>query len=528
MKELYPPLYARIREQVDAGRFEPIGSMWVEADCNIPSGESLVRQIVHGKRFFMDEFGRETTDLWLPDVFGYSAALPQILAAAGVTSFVTQKMSWSETNRFPHSTFWWEGIDGTRTLAHFPPADTYNGDMSVLELAEGRPAVRAEGRVMPLAVPVRVRGRRRGTDAGDAGIGAPHAGPRRCAARRDGHRRGRSGTTFGRRRRTCRSGSASSTSSTTGAPTRPTDRSSARTGRTSSALRAAELWSVAAAQTDGWDGYPDATLDELWKLLLLNQFHDIIPGSSIHWVNEESLRDHAHVAERPPRARGHRGSGRSSSGSTPTGMTRPVVVFNAASRDRRELVELTTNGAPELVPVAVPACGYSTIDLDARAPVGPCSLGVGTWVRERAPPRRLGRRGRAHLRVRQGARSRGRRAWGDRQPVPAPRRPSARVRRVERRHRLPRPARRSHRRHLHRDRGDRPAPCRGAIRPSFRGVDDHADGPPGRGCSSHRLRDGGRLARAPQVPEGGVSGGRPRRRARPTRSSTDTSSGRPT
>jgi len=93
MKELYPPLYERMREQVEAGRFEPIGSMWVEADCNIPSGESLVRQIVHGKRFFLSEFGRETTDLWLPDVFGYSAALPQILKEAGVTSFLTQKMS---------------------------------------------------------------------------------------------------------------------------------------------------------------------------------------------------------------------------------------------------------------------------------------------------------------------------------------------------------------------------------------------------------------------------------------------------
>ena len=111
--------------------------MWVEADCNIPSGESLVRQIVHGKRFFLDEFGRETSDLWLPDVFGYSAALPQILKAAGITSFLTQKMSWSDVNRFPHSTFWWEGIDGTRILTHFPPADTYNGDMSVGELAKG-------------------------------------------------------------------------------------------------------------------------------------------------------------------------------------------------------------------------------------------------------------------------------------------------------------------------------------------------------------------------------------------------------
>ena len=125
IKEGYPPLYERIREQVQAGRFEPVGSMWVEADCNIPSGESLVRQIVHGKRFFLDELDRETTDLWLPDVFGYSAALPQILKEAGISTFLTQKMSWSEINRFPHNTFWWEGIDGTASSrTSRPPTPT--------------------------------------------------------------------------------------------------------------------------------------------------------------------------------------------------------------------------------------------------------------------------------------------------------------------------------------------------------------------------------------------------------------------
>ena len=101
MKDLYPPLYERIRERVEAGRFEPIGSMWVEADCNIPSGESLVRQIVHGKRFFLDEFGIETTDSLAARRVRVSAALPQILKEAGVASFLTQKMSWNQTNRFP-------------------------------------------------------------------------------------------------------------------------------------------------------------------------------------------------------------------------------------------------------------------------------------------------------------------------------------------------------------------------------------------------------------------------------------------
>src|SRR5207244_9529924 len=110
---------------------------WVELDCNVPSGESLVRQIVHGQRFWMQEFGVEVREVWLPDVFGYSAALPQLMRLAGVSRFLTQKLSWNQYNRMPHHTFWWEGIDGSRVLAHFPPADTYNGEMTLDQLTHG-------------------------------------------------------------------------------------------------------------------------------------------------------------------------------------------------------------------------------------------------------------------------------------------------------------------------------------------------------------------------------------------------------
>ena len=137
MKDEYPDLFGQIAEQVRLERWEPVGGMWVEPDTNVPSGESLVRQLVHGKRFFAEEFGVETHELWIPDVFGYSAALPQIARGAGVTSFITQKMSWNDTNRFPHTSFWWEGHDGSRLLAHFPPANTYNGDFSLGEVAAG-------------------------------------------------------------------------------------------------------------------------------------------------------------------------------------------------------------------------------------------------------------------------------------------------------------------------------------------------------------------------------------------------------
>jgi alpha-mannosidase len=100
--------------------------MWVEPDTNVPSGEALIRQILYGKRFFRDEFGIEPRTLWLPDVFGYSGSLPQILKKSGVEYFMTQKLSWNTFNTFPHHTFWWQGIDGSRVLAHLPPESTYN------------------------------------------------------------------------------------------------------------------------------------------------------------------------------------------------------------------------------------------------------------------------------------------------------------------------------------------------------------------------------------------------------------------
>ena len=100
--------------------------MWVESDTNMPGGEALARQFVAGKRFFREELGVDPQEVWLPDSFGYSAALPQIMAAAGARWFLTQKISWNETNVMPHHTFRWEGIDGTQIFTHFPPVDTYN------------------------------------------------------------------------------------------------------------------------------------------------------------------------------------------------------------------------------------------------------------------------------------------------------------------------------------------------------------------------------------------------------------------
>lgn len=126
IKENEPELFEEVKEMVKSGNWEIEGAMWVEPDCNLPSGESLCRQLLHGKRFMKQEFGVDSKILWLPDVFGYSAALPQILKKAGVTRFVTSKISWNETNMLPNDVFQWQGIDGTEILAYFMTAQDYN------------------------------------------------------------------------------------------------------------------------------------------------------------------------------------------------------------------------------------------------------------------------------------------------------------------------------------------------------------------------------------------------------------------
>jgi alpha-mannosidase len=124
-----PALFERVRARVEEGRWEPIGGMWVESDTNMPTGESLVRQLLYGQRYFERAFSVRSRVCWLPDCFGFSPALPQLLRQADIDSFFTIKVNWSETNRFPHDLFWWEGLDGTRVLAHVfnNPLSGYNG-----------------------------------------------------------------------------------------------------------------------------------------------------------------------------------------------------------------------------------------------------------------------------------------------------------------------------------------------------------------------------------------------------------------
>ena len=137
VEQLYPKLFDRIKEKVADGRFQPLGSTWVEMDVNMPTGESLVRQFLYGQRYYESRFGFRSKIFVLPDTFGYSSQLPQLCRLAGVPYFFTQKMSWNLVNQFPHNSFNWIGIDGSQVLTHLTPVDTYGAQANISELRKG-------------------------------------------------------------------------------------------------------------------------------------------------------------------------------------------------------------------------------------------------------------------------------------------------------------------------------------------------------------------------------------------------------
>ncbi|MFF0750586.1 alpha-mannosidase [Streptomyces sp. NPDC004267] len=295
IKEHRPEVYARVKKAVAEGRFVPAGGMWVESDTNMPSSEAMARQFVHGKRFFLDEFGIENQEAWLPDTFGFAGGLPQIIKEAGSKWLLTQKISWSQVNSFPHHTFWWEGIDGTRIYTHFPPIDTYNCSMQGREIAHAVRNFKDKGRASRSLAP---------TGWGDGGGGATREMIAKAARMRD-----LEGSARVRWERPAEF-FAKAQAEYPEPPVwvgelylelhRATLTSQARTKQGNRAsenlLREAELWSATAAVRTGLP-YPYEELDRIWKTVLLHQFHDILPGSSIAWVHREAEATYAAVAE---------------------------------------------------------------------------------------------------------------------------------------------------------------------------------------------------------------------------------------
>lgn len=286
IEEQYPELFERVRAAVAVGRIVPVGGMWVESDATMIGGESMVRQFLLGQRYFRDAFGVESDIVWLPDSFGFSGALPQIFRGVGATAFLTQKMSWSDTNRMPHHTFAWEGIDGSRILTHFPPVDSYMSDLGAadLEKAERQYAEKATGSssIVPFGWgdggggPTRemlATGRRKGDLEGSPRV--EFAGPARFfeEARSEFARPPVwSGELYLELHRGV---------FTSQAQTKQGNRRSERL------LHEAELWCATATIRAGVE-YPQRELDEAWRTVLLQQFHDILPGTSIAWVHEEA------------------------------------------------------------------------------------------------------------------------------------------------------------------------------------------------------------------------------------------------
>ncbi len=341
-----PELYERIKERIKEGRWELVGGMWVEPDLNIPSGESLMRQMLYGQRFYKEEFGLTSKIEWLPDTFGYCASLPQILKHGGVDYFMTTKLNWNDTNPFPYDLFHWVGIDGTPVLSYlnhgvnehtrpkdidehwqsYRQKDKHSGQMLLYGHGDGGGGVTREmlEYIDRADLMVGQPGSRYGT-AAEFFDGISRANPELPAWRGDLYLELHRGTYT-------------------------THAYNKRANRKAEILyREAELWNVLAAGTagDGADevtehaGYGQAleSLHKGWKLILLNQFHDIIPGSAITETYATSDKEYAEVFAEGQQAL-NIGSEALAGRIDTRGEGTPYVVFNSQGWNRFATVRI--------------------------------------------------------------------------------------------------------------------------------------------------------------------------------------------
>ncbi len=310
----YPELFQDIKEKIGEGRWEPIGGMWVEADCNLSGPESLARQFLLGRSFFREHFGpkAESPVLWLPDVFGYAWALPQLIKQAGLDYFFTIKIGWSQYNRLPYDTFWWQGLDGTRVLTHFsttkdpasPYAATYNSIANPEETIGTWINFQQKAIQNDLLMAF--------------GYGDGGGGPTREMLENLREMAKFPSTPQTRQRpvgdffRDLEANSGGLLPTWNGElylelhrGTYTTQSRNKRANRKSEfLLHDAEFVAALAALVDSGYEYPKATLNKAWELVCLNQFHDIIPGSSIHAVYIDSQQQYAEIRQMAEQVRG--------------------------------------------------------------------------------------------------------------------------------------------------------------------------------------------------------------------------------
>ncbi|XP_032655748.2 alpha-mannosidase 2C1 [Chelonoidis abingdonii] len=371
VRNWYPGLYAQIQDYAKEGRFIPVGGTWVEMDGNLPSGESMVRQFLQGQRFFQQQFGKLCLEFWLPDTFGYSAQLPQLMRGCGIRWFLTQKLSWSLVNTFPHSTFFWEGIDGSQVLTHFPPGNSYDLKGRVEEMLKTMNNNKDKGRV--------------NHSAALFGFGDGGGGPTQKMLDRlkrmsdtDGLPRVQMSTpdhffSMLEKEKTqlftwtgelfleLHNGTY-----TTQAQIKKGNRECERI------LHDAEVLSSFALTQKNTFQYPSIKLQHLWRLLLLNQFHDVLPGSCIQLVVEDAMKYYAEI-----RSMGGlliKDAVRSLFGElllTGPETEESLLVLNTLPWERTEVISRT--GAKTLALVKVPSMGYSAVE-DSLTPPHPVTV----------------------------------------------------------------------------------------------------------------------------------------------------------
>ncbi len=355
MKTDYPELYQRIKQAVEQDSIEPQGCVWVEADLNCSGGEALVRQILYGMKFLQEEFGRDTTYLWQPDVFGFTGALPQLLKKSGIRFVATQKLSWNMIDAYPHESFVWKGIDGSEVLVHFFPEKTYNGPAaprSSLTIAtEYKDRDVSSHALMVFGI-------------GDGGGGPGEEHLERLMRIRDveglpkisfssaadfferwsqeaEHFETWSGELYLERHQ----------------GTLTTQARSKRFNRKMElALREAEWLATLVSQQCG-ASYPQPELEEIWKEVLLYQFHDILPGSSIRRVYEESEARYRILSDAVETLIAQSECALEHQVNT-SQFKKPVLVLNSLSWERREWLR----SDDRWLRADIPAMGYTVVE----------------------------------------------------------------------------------------------------------------------------------------------------------------------
>ncbi|KAF4081342.1 hypothetical protein AMELA_G00160170 [Ameiurus melas] len=364
VKSWYPGLYSQIQHFVQKGQFIPVGGTWVEMDGNLPSGESMVRHFLEGQNFFKAEFGQYCKEFWLPDTFGYSAQLPQLMQGCGISRFLTQKLSWNLINTFPHNTFFWEGIDGSQVLTHFPPGNTYEMKGKVEDLIKTLRNNKDKGRANHSAVlfgfgdggggPTQVMlDRLQRVQDSDGLPRVQMSSPDHLFSELEANS-GLLCTWSGELFLELHNGTF-----TTQAKIKLENR------QCEALLHDVEVASCLALCKSPGFLYPAKELQKSWRLLLLNQFHDVIPGSCIEMVVEDALKYYKEIQNTGSRLLLSACDGLRSSPQLGAGTK--MAILNTLSWERTEVIELPEEGTRrKLVLVKAPSVGVAQVTESAE------------------------------------------------------------------------------------------------------------------------------------------------------------------